>query len=205
MPPDLATVPDLAGACVNGRRPTHVGDLAEGDLSDWAAEAPMPWMGTLPPTLKVEADNKAPAVGLISVRLTCSSDAAVLSYPSAKNAAWDLSGFSTVDFFVAADDSSTQNSPGWAETDPHVILATSDGDQFVYVPDLNKVPTSPGTWISLSIPLGGGGGWTRSQTGNPSLANVNYLGFSVLTHGTGFKFWVDGVTFGPGTFVDCTP
>jgi hypothetical protein len=201
-PRDLAVVSDLTGSCPGGK-PTHVGDLAEGDLSDWVATALMPWKGTpMPPTVLVEADNQKPARGLISVRLTCSSDAALLLYPSAKNAGWDLSGFSTLDFFVAADDKSNG---GWAETDPHVILATSDNDQFEFVPDLNQLPTSAGTWISLSVPLSGSTAWTRSTTGSPTLGNINYIAFSMTTRGTSFRFWVDGVTFGPGTFVDCTP
>jgi hypothetical protein len=195
--------PDLRGGCPGGGTPTHLGDLAEGDLSDWDALAPMPWAGPIPPSLKVEADNKAPAAGLISLRVTDSSDKVLVYYPKSKSAGWDLSGFSELDLWVAADDSAKGNDPGWQETDPHVVIATSDADQFTYVPDLNHLPRNPGTWIKLLVPLSGGGGWTRSQTGSPSLSNVAWIGFSMDTNGAGFKVWLDGVTFGPGTFVDC--
>ena len=159
----------------------------------------MPWTGQIPPTLKVEADNQSRAAGLISVRLTCSSDQALLYYPKAKNAAWDLSAFTTLELQVTA------NAPGWTEADPRVIIASSDGDQLVYTPDVNQLPTRPGSFVRLSVPLAGGGGWTRSQTGSPSLAAVNYLGFSMDTGGAGFQVWLDGVGFAPGEFVDCTP
>jgi hypothetical protein len=206
LPPDLARPPDLAGSCANGKLATHVGDLAEGDLSSWGAEAPMPWFGIpIPPTVKVEADNQAPNAGLVSVRLTVSSDKAVLTYPKAKTAAWNLTPYTELTLSVAADNSAKQNDPGWQETDPHVIVATSDSDYFTYVPSLIKLPRNPGTWVLLSVPLAGGGGWARSQTGNPSLANINYIAFSMDTWGFGFKVWVDGVTFEPGPFVDCPP
>ena len=32
----------------------------------------------------------------------------------------------------------------------------------------NLLPRSPGSWTSLTVPLSGGGGWARSQTGNPT-------------------------------------
>src|SRR5688572_13983380 len=173
--PDLSPRPDLAGICKSGKLPTHVGDLAEGDLSSWGAESPMPWWGTpIPPTVKVEADNKSPNAGLISVRLTVSSDKAVLVYPKAKTAAWNLTPYSELNFSVAADNSAKQNDPGWQETGPHVIVATSDNDYYTYVPNLQKLPRNPGTWVLVSVPLLGGGGWSRTQTGNPSLSNVNY-------------------------------
>ena len=48
-------------------------------------------------------------------------------------------------------------------------------------------------------------GWSRTTTGNPSLDNINYVSFAVDTWGFSFKLWLDGVTFTPGPFVDCTP
>jgi hypothetical protein len=201
---DLFVAPDIAGTC-GSRNPTHVNDLAEGDLSNWTADAPMPWFGQIPPSLKVEADNKGPARGLISVRLTDSTDQGVLTYPKAKNAAWNLSAYTALELFVAADDSSHNNDPGWQVAGPQVTLATSANDYFTYSPSLNQTPRDPGTWISLEIPLSGGGGWSRSTTGNPSLSNINYISFAVDTWGFGFKLWLDGVTFAPAPFVDCTP
>jgi hypothetical protein len=67
------------------------------------------------------------------------------------------------------------------------------------------LPRTPGSFNLESLPLAGGGGWSRSQTGNPSLSNINYLAFSMDTNGTGFKVWFDAVTFAPGAFIDCTP
>lgn len=201
---DLFVAPDLSGTC-GSRPPTHVDDLAEGDLSNWTAEAPMPWFGQIPPQLKVEADNKGPAQGKISLRITDSSDQALVTYPKAKNAAWNLGGYTSLNFSLAADDSSHNNDPGWQVAGPQVILATSANDYFTFSPSLNQTPRNPGTWISVEIPLTGGGGWSRTTTGNPSLSNINYVSFAVDTWGFGFKLWLDGVTFAPGPFVDCTP
>ena len=53
--------------------------------------------------------------------------------------------------------------------------------------------------------LAGDASFTLTTTGAPSLANINYFAVDLDTNGMGFTFWIDGLTFLPAPFLDCSP
>jgi hypothetical protein len=193
---DAAVAPDLAVGCPGGATPTHVGEVTEGDVTRW---------GATPGGAKVSVDSSTGVVGGMSIRIDCPAASCTLTYPKDRNAAWNLAGKTSLKLWVAADDSKTSNDPGWSESDPHVRLGVDGSNYLDYVPVLNKLPRSPGTWIALTLPLDGGGGWIRTATGAPSLSMINYVTLSMSTFGSGFHVWVDGLTFEPAPFYDCSP
>ena len=202
-PVDFSVNPDAwdggAPRCPGGQVAQHAGDLVEGDLSRWGA-APVPPFSIPMPTATATADVGRVAEGAVSVRLDSTHDQAVLFYPQGRNAGWDLTSVRTLTIRVASATS------GWRGVQPHLLLLTDSSDYFELVPDVTRLPTAPEEgFVTLEIPLAGGAGWARNEFGIPSLFTINYLGVTFGAAQTGLTVWLDGVRFGPGTFLDCSP
>jgi len=199
--PADARLPPDAYACPGGSAPNHVGELSEG-IQRWAAIYETPVVGPMPAAVTVDTDPAGAQVGDVSIRLDCSTDRCSLVYPADLNAGWDLSGFDVVELTMTALNA---NANGWQEAGPQIRLYTSISDYRTLRPIINIVPRVNLVWVEARVPLAGGDGWTASDTGAFDPRHVNALQIRQDTWDTGYIFWADGVTFGPGTFHDCAP
>ncbi|MEO6953291.1 MAG: hypothetical protein ABI321_15940 [Polyangia bacterium] len=195
---------DLAGTdgavCPSGAMRVHTGELSEMPIDGWGAAS---IGGSDAGTTDVTFDTRRLAAGAGSLRLETSATQAGLFYPKTRDAAYDLTQQLYVSFSVTADDSSAANDPGWRGSQPHVLVVSTSDDYFEYVPDGNRLPRVPGSFVGLTVPLAGGSGWTRNVYGSPDLSKVKYLAWVFDTWGAGFTLWLDDVRIGPAPFADC--
>jgi parallel beta-helix repeat protein len=110
--------------------------------------------------------------------------------PAAKNLNLNASGYTKLGFFLKANDPSPI---GW-QAGPVIVLA-SPGGTITYTPSTILLPTSSvAGWIFVEVPLAGGNGWTRTNSGG-SLSQVNWVELHADTWDAGFDIWVDAVSF----------
>jgi hypothetical protein len=208
--PDLAFNPDAFTGdgglvrCSSGVPATHIGEVAERPVARWGAQA-LPPFAVNPPTTTANADSSRVATGAISVRLDTVTTSAGLFYPALRNAGWDLTPYSTLEVSISAAATDPALDQGWQGPQPHILLVSDKDDYYELVPEGDVVARNDGTFTHLSVPLMGGRGWLRNQFGFPSLFNINYVGLTFAQVTPGFSVWVDDLTFGPGTFLDCSP
>jgi hypothetical protein len=202
--PDALTGDGGLRLCPGGVLAVHVGDIAEGDVSRWGAQA-LPPLTASPATTTVSADSSRVVEGAISVRLDSTNAQAALFYPAERNAAWDLTLYATLKLQITADNTSAPSDPGWDGPQPHILILTDRNNYYELIPETDLLPRRPGPYATLQVPLAGGAGWSRSVFGLPSLFNINYVALTFASTGPTFSVWVDGVTFGPTPFLDCSP
>ncbi|WP_420836704.1 InlB B-repeat-containing protein, partial [Calidithermus terrae] len=178
---DYAEPPGGAGA---GAPPA---ELTEGNAAAWCADA----LEDRQPTglgddaLRVKAGGQ-------SLKLDTQSGSDVrLVYPKARNARWDLSGFSHLRVWLYAENPSPTGFQGHS---PWLRLGNG-ASYFEYRPPRDLLNDARGQWLRLEVPLAGDGTWTRTSQGTPTLAQVDYLELHADTWDAGFRLWVDGLEF----------
>lgn len=117
-------------------------------------------------------------------------------YPGDRNAAWDLSTATHVQFWLYAENPS----PYGFQEGPWVKLGRG-GDYLTLKPSGAPINDARGQWQRYVVPLAGGDGWTREEFGLSALNEVQYLEIHADTWDSGFTLWHDGVGFlphGPG-------
>jgi parallel beta-helix repeat protein len=90
------------------------------------------------------------------------------------------------------------NTTGYGFQYHSIILGNDCGGYFKYTASAASIlnPTI-GTWKHYTIPLTGNTQWSRSQSGNVSFDDINYIEINVDTWDFGFEFWIDGLKFTP--------
>jgi hypothetical protein len=201
VPMDMTKPPDMTIVCGNGMAPAHIGELTEGNIINWKGNV---LQGGSAGSATAIGDTAVKSSGTLSVQLETNSDYASLTYPTTHNAGWNLSGFTTLSFAVAAQ----IGGGGWQGNLPEVWLVTNDfqsgNDYYHYTPNTNLVPTAQ-SFATVTMPLAGGSGWARTSQGTPSLSNINYVVVGFKANNPSFRIWLDALQFGPGTLIDCTP
>lgn len=110
--------------------------------------------------------------------------------PQARNANWDLSAVSRLQFWVYAVNTNT----GFQGHSPWIILG-SNGGTIRYQPNYDLLNDARNVWYFIDIPVGGNSTWQRTDTGPVTLADVDYIEIHADTWEAGFQLWVDGLTF----------
>jgi parallel beta-helix repeat protein len=111
-------------------------------------------------------------------------------YPSTRDLGLDLAAYTTLGFFVQARN---DNEYGWQGSYPVIVLAGSWGT-IRLEPSSNLLPTQPGEWTYMEIPLDGGSGWTLTVTGTPG--PVDWLEIHTDTWGwIAVDLWLDAISF----------
>ena len=160
---------------------TLPGDLAEGNAADWGMIS----------GLAISNDTTHVRSGSLSIDFSTASgfDTGVV-FPAAGDAHWDLSAFDSLTFWIYAINSN----PGSFQNPQPVFVLRSPNGSYTYTPSGTLM--SIDTWRLYQIPLSGGGPWSRSSTGSPTLSDVNQIELHFDTWGYGFELYIDGLTFG---------
>jgi len=148
------------------------------------------------------ADDADAVCGRRSLRLRADpypgGDATAV-FPATRDLGLDTGGRSRLVLWTRSEN---PNIPGFQDAGPVVALRGPEG-VVVYSPDegrnlLSSPPNSEGRWMwqRLSIPLDGGEGWVRSESGPQSLSRVDAVSLTLDSWGgEPFTVWVDGLHF----------
>ncbi|RMG42396.1 MAG: hypothetical protein D6718_13925 [Acidobacteria bacterium] len=189
LPVVLALVAGPSRPVLAGAPPAD--DACERNASEWGAFA-----SDGAPAEVVDEESRV-QVGEASVRLDTESGFDTgLYYPRSGEAHWDLSGMTTLAFWEYG---MNDHPEGFQGNQPIVVLVTPTGDAR-YEPLRQRVPNR--AWAMIRVPLAGGWGWTRVDTGEPDLADVSRVEIHHDTWDYGFSLVVDGLRFHdhvPGT------
>lgn len=161
-------------------------ELTEGNAASWGSFAPVDSA-----TTSVSDDTTHVKVGAKSLKFVTASgfDTGVL-YPATPIAHWDLSTVDHLSFWIYAVNG---NAGGFQGNQPVVILNTAGGS-LRYEAQGTLMPI--GSWMFYEIPLAGGGAWSLTATGSPTLSDVNQVEIHHDTWGSGFTLYYDRLGFG---------
>jgi hypothetical protein len=159
------------------------GELTEGNASLWGTFA------SDAAASSVTDDSTFVKVGSQSIKfVTASGYDTGVTYPAAGNAHWDLTGKDHLAFWVYA----INNNP-FQGNQPTVALK-GPGGSFRYEAQGTLMYTNQ--WHLYQVPLAGGGPWTLTVTGSPSLSQIDQLEIHHDTWDFGFTLYYDGLGFG---------
>lgn len=137
--------------------------------------------------------------GSRSIYLESCTAANTVGYPAAKNLGKDFSKDKALSLSVKIHDERNW----WSKNSPTIRLYTDDNNYFTYeaqkqyLSPLNYADLGCGQWrsdwVGLYIPYAGDENWARTVTGNPNLANINYIEITADTSGDGTELWIDGL------------
>lgn len=161
-------------------------DMAELNAAQWSAWA-------LAATASTSDDIARRVVGAGSVRFDTTGGFDTYARYPAGLARWNLSGAESLRFRAFVQNT---NDGAFQEHSPWLRLRTAGGLIDIR-PTLNPLNDAIGQWVAYSIPLAGDADWTRTDSGTPSLGEVNSLEIHADTWGGGFTVWYDGVGFYP--------
>ena len=105
---------------------------------------------------------------------------------------WNLSQTDAIEAWVRTENPN----PGGFQNGMAWILGDTQGNYFRFWTDDQLLNDAKGRWVSVSIPLSGGGRWERTEVGSPNLSDMNYIELHADTWGDGFELWVDGLALG---------
>ncbi len=141
---------------------------------------------------QISDDTANAIVGSQSVLISTEEPFGHIAFtPPARDMSLNASNYSTIAGFFRAEN----NNPfGWQGNFPTFVLGSSQG-AITLTPDANLLPITPSEWIYVEAPIAGGNGWTRTQTGNPNLADIDYLEIHTDTWDFGrYNVWVDALS-----------
>jgi parallel beta-helix repeat protein len=105
---------------------------------------------------------------------------------------WSLSLADTLIFYLK-----TKNNTGYGFQFHHVRVGNNKGGYYRFSNNASPLNAANGQWKKIEIPLAGGGtsGYSKSQVGEVSLDEINYVAVHADTWEFGFEIWLDGVHF----------
>ncbi len=158
-------------------------DLTEGNASAWGTFA------SDGAAMSLSNESALVRVGTNSLRfVTASGFDTGVRYPRAGAAHWNLPAGARLTFWNYGQNTNF----AWQGPQPVVVLNTANGS-FRFEPDRDF--TRNGEWTFCSVPLAGGDGWTRTETGSATLSDVWSLELHQDTWDVGFTVYYDGVEF----------
>lgn len=147
------------------------------------------------------ADDSDSVVGKTSLRFTPGpypGQYATAIFPRDRNGGLNLTRKTRVRFWVRTIN---PNLPGFQNPGPVLWLYGKDGKVKIEPADgrnlFGDLPFSEArwTWMPVEVPLSGGSGWTRKDSGTVDLSRIEALGLSLDSWGGDpFTVWVDGLT-----------
>ncbi|MFO0832893.1 MAG: Ig-like domain-containing protein [Phycisphaerales bacterium] len=160
-------------------------DIAENNAASWAAFAPVD------NAARSVADSAAHVkAGAASILFTTASgfDTGV-KYPASPTWNFNASAYNFLTFWEYPENTTPFT---WQGNQPIVVIRTGTGTMTL-TPDSQLTPNF--AWKLFKVPLAGGYGWTRTQTGTPNLADVDQVEIHHDTWDAGFRIWFDAVQF----------
>ena len=119
-------------------------------------------------------------------------------FPAARNAAWNLTGRKTIQFWIRAEN---PNVPCFQNAGPVVRLLGQNGQvEFKPAKDgnlLNDPPFSEARWrwMPVSIPIAGDASWQRTAAGQVQLDRIDAISIGLDSWGGDpFTIWLDGLS-----------
>ncbi|MEN8224010.1 MAG: right-handed parallel beta-helix repeat-containing protein [Bacteroidota bacterium] len=106
---------------------------------------------------------------------------------------WSLTLADTLKFWLK-----TANNTGYGFQFHHIRVGNNCGGYFKYSGTSSPLNAANGQWKFIMVPLAGGGSpysYTKSQIGEVSLDEINYVSVHADTWEFGFDIWLDGVHF----------
>ncbi len=106
---------------------------------------------------------------------------------------WSLTLADTLKFWLK-----TLNNTGYGFQYHHVRVGNNCGGYFKYTGSAAPLNAAQNQWKLIKIPLAGGGSpysYTKSQIGEVSLSEINFVSVHADTWDFGFEIWLDGVHF----------
>ncbi len=168
-------------------------DFAENNADEWDC-----WADSADCTLANSTERWKAGSSSVEFSTTGAFDTAV-QYPKSATANWDLTGKTYFTFWAFAENA---NEPGFQNNSPIAYLFNSDGSFFKYEGSSDAMNYAIGNWKKFTVPLAGADGWTRTSSGTPTLADVDWIEIHNDTWGGGFTIFFDGVGFGSSTTQD---
>ena len=187
----LATkMTQLATALVQPQQPlTVLGNTPWEDLTEQEASA-FDVTANDQSTPAVSSDTSQFTSGSQSLRVITQSGSSVcISYPSSRNANWDLS---QCDYLSLAFQSEDPNVTG-------LTVSIGRGSRWIqYQAAPEMVSSLPKSWPHLEIPLSGSSLWLRTDSANGlDLSHVDWIAIDLATSGPKLALWLDDLAFGP--------
>jgi hypothetical protein len=160
------------------------GELSEGNAESWTAFA---GDGA---AASVTSDTSHVRIGETALEFsTESGNGTGVRYPSSEHRPkWNLSGVQSLYFYLWA------NSQSLFQGNQPVVRLIGPSGALRYEP--SGVLTIIGSWRFVEVPLAGGDGWTLTNEGSVSLAEINQLEITGDALEPGFTLYMDGVGFG---------
>jgi len=171
-------------------------DFAEDNADEWDC-----WADAAECMLVNSTDRLKAGSSSVKFSTTGAFDTAV-QYPASGIANWDLTDKTYLTFWAFAENS---NEPGFQNNSPIAYLFSSDGSFFKYEGSSDTMNYAIGNWKKFTVPLAGAEGWTRTSSGTPTLAAIDWIEIHNDTWGGGFTIFFDGVGFGSSTTQDELP
>ena len=106
---------------------------------------------------------------------------------------WSLTLADTLKFWLK-----TSNLTGYGFQFHHIRVGNNCGGYFKYTGTAAPLNAANGQWKLIKVPLAGGGSpysYSKSQIGEVSLDEINYVSVHADTWDFGFQIWLDGVHF----------
>ena len=177
-----------AGLQSHAAAPPAADTLSEGSASQWFAGAQSATASITNVTDRVQVGSQA---------LRFSTSGAFDTWagtPVGKSAAWNLeaAGIRGLAFWMYSESDSTY---GFQNNSPWIRLHTGSQSYLELHPRRELMNDCRGKWVRFVVPFSGNSDWEALPTGNPSLANINWIEFHADTWDAGLRFWLDGIDF----------
>ncbi|MFA7329533.1 MAG: PQQ-binding-like beta-propeller repeat protein [Candidatus Delongbacteria bacterium] len=137
-------------------------------------------------------DGTERVLGATSLKADTQGDFLTLIYPGHRQGRYDLSGCDSLVFWSRVD-----NDWPFQLNAPQIRLYCASEAYVEFLPDQDLLTPAGGAWTRISLPLAGGDGWTRTESGSPDLTLVNRIEFFADTWDWAFSWWLDGLQFLP--------
>jgi hypothetical protein len=115
-------------------------------------------------------------------------------FPETRNARWDLS---RADRLVVNLKPQNSNSPKFQGNWPVFVLGKDSGESIVLRPTRNILDTHLDKWRRYEVRFAGGGDFVREDHGVMDLSQVDWFAVQADTWGSGFRIFIDGLSFLP--------
>ncbi|MFN5963515.1 MAG: hypothetical protein ACK5CW_18740 [Verrucomicrobiota bacterium] len=177
-----------AGMQSHAAAPPAADLLSEGSASQWFAGAQSATASITDVTDRVQVGSKALRFSTTGAFDTWAGT------PVGKAAAWNLqaAGIRGLAFWMYSESDSTY---GFQNNSPWIRLHTGSQSYLELHPRRELMNDCRGKWVRFVVPFSGNSDWEALPTGNPSLANINWIEFHADTWDAGLRFWLDGIDF----------
>jgi formylglycine-generating enzyme required for sulfatase activity/serine/threonine protein kinase len=134
-------------------------------------------------------DDAKQTAGRYSLRVDSLSDGEIwVTYPADRSAKWDLSAYGSIRLAISVDDAARDRFQ-------KLLVRLGRGSSYWELqPEDALLDQAGGDWLEASIPISGGGQWTRTETNHPDLAQIDWIEIHAAAGGRA-TLWLDNLGF----------